>query len=185
LSRCSRAAFERPYRADLVYQPDCYKLCGDAHCCGFARHERHFCVLGKRRLQELPLLPGQYAILSTRDLLAQFGEFERGASPYALGEGGAPWVDAIVGYRAGGRVRARDATGRLPPVSETRRTCSRNSSGCSRKSACSIIERCAPSCARSRSAACWGERFSLPGKPEAVAHPFAFGDARSDMELGA
>lgn len=100
----SERLFERLYDIDLVYQPDCYKLCGDAHCCSFARHKQHFRILGKRAFQELPLLPGEYAFLAARDQLRQFGEFERKASAYPLGDGRALCVDSIVSYRTGGCV---------------------------------------------------------------------------------
>jgi hypothetical protein len=100
----SDALYERLYAIDLVYQPACYKLCGDAHCCSFTRHKQHFRVLGKRPFQELPLLPGEYDFLAARGLLAQFGEHERKASAYPLCDGSALSVDAIVSYRTGGCV---------------------------------------------------------------------------------
>lgn len=111
--------YARLYDIDLVYQPDCYKLCGDAHCCSFARHKQHFRILGKRQFQELPLLPGEYDFLAAQGYLRQFGEFERKASVYALGDGRALYVDSIVSYRTGGCVcdhATRPVVCRLYPV---------------------------------------------------------------------
>ncbi|HTU60043.1 MAG TPA: hypothetical protein VMF89_16435 [Polyangiales bacterium] len=111
--------YERLYGIDLVYQPDCYKLCGDAHCCSFARHKQHFRILGKRQFQELPLLPGEYDFMAARGYLRQFGEYERKAHAYPLGDGRALYVDSIVSYRQGGCVcdhDTRPVVCRLYPV---------------------------------------------------------------------
>lgn len=81
------AIFERIYATDLVYVPDCYRLCGDAHCCNFARYKARFLFLGKTHFQELPLLPGEYEYLAERGHLAQFGEFNHKVVEYAIGAG--------------------------------------------------------------------------------------------------
>jgi hypothetical protein len=96
------ALYERLYAIDLVYQQDCFKLCGDAHCCSFARHKRRFGMLAKRPFQELPLLPGEFAFLAARGWLAQFAEHERKASVYAIDARRALLVDAVISMRPGG-----------------------------------------------------------------------------------
>jgi hypothetical protein len=117
--RASTAVYDKLYRLDLVYQPDCYKLCGDAHCCSFARHKQHFRILGKRAFQELPLLPGEFDYMAERGYLAQFGEYERKASAYPLNDGTALSVDSVVSYRTGGCVcdhGTRPVVCRLYPI---------------------------------------------------------------------
>jgi hypothetical protein len=37
--------FERIYETDLVYVPDCWQLCSDAHCCSFAKYKKNFNTL--------------------------------------------------------------------------------------------------------------------------------------------
>lgn len=68
--------FERIYATDLVYVPECWKLCGDAHCCSFSRYKSRFKMLGKTPFQELPLLPGEYEFLKSKDWLKQFGDHD-------------------------------------------------------------------------------------------------------------
>ena len=70
---------------DLVYVPGCWKLCGDAHCCSFSRHKARFKFIGKSPGQELPLLPGEYAYLKSKGLLAQFQDHAYRAVTYAFG----------------------------------------------------------------------------------------------------
>jgi hypothetical protein len=87
--------FEAIYAIDLVYVPGCWKLCGDAHCCSFARHKSRFRLLGARPAQELPLLPGEYEFLRGKGYLTQFPEHEHRAYEYAF-EGGVIRTDTIV-----------------------------------------------------------------------------------------
>jgi len=70
---------------DLVYVPGCWQLCGDAHCCSFSRHKANFKFVGKAPGQELPLLPGEYAYLTSKGLLAQFQDHTYRAVPYTFG----------------------------------------------------------------------------------------------------
>lgn len=73
------SVFERIYSLNVVFQPECWKLCGDAHCCSFARHKERFRLLGRMGppAQELPLLPGEYDFLQARGWTAQFHDHER------------------------------------------------------------------------------------------------------------
>ncbi len=70
------AYFERIYATDLRYVPDCYKLCGDAHCCNFSRYKQKFAFMGRSHFQELPLLPGEFEFLRDQGYLAQFQDHE-------------------------------------------------------------------------------------------------------------
>ncbi|HCN29979.1 MAG TPA: hypothetical protein DIT64_14810 [Verrucomicrobiales bacterium] len=81
------SVFERVYSLDVVFQPECWKLCGDAHCCSFARHKERFRLLGRMGppAQELPLLPGEYDFLHARGWTAQFHGHERKLAPFDFG----------------------------------------------------------------------------------------------------
>lgn len=68
--------FERIYSTDLVFQPDCWKLCGDAHCCSFQRYKSRFRLIGNPPGGQLPLLPGEYAWLQSNGLVKEFREHE-------------------------------------------------------------------------------------------------------------
>ena len=68
--------FERIYATDLVYVPDCWRLCGDAHCCSFARYKSRFKMIARTPFQELPLLPGEYEFLASMGWLGQFGDYD-------------------------------------------------------------------------------------------------------------
>jgi hypothetical protein len=70
------AGFDKIYSLDLTYVPDCWKLCGDAHCCNFSRYKSRFKLILKRAYQELMLLPGEYEYLSSKGWLEQFAPFE-------------------------------------------------------------------------------------------------------------
>ncbi|MDB6116791.1 MAG: hypothetical protein JWO08_572 [Verrucomicrobiaceae bacterium] len=72
----ARAAFATIYATDLVFEPDCWKLCGDAHCCSFTRHKAKFRLMAKDQSQELPLLPGEWEFLCENGWDKQFGEHE-------------------------------------------------------------------------------------------------------------
>ena len=86
---------------DLVYVQDCPRLCGDAHCCSFARHKARFRMLAQQPFQELPLLPGEYEHMAARGALAQFGEFERRRGEFVLDAARAMPYESIVSRRPG------------------------------------------------------------------------------------
>ncbi|MCU0832712.1 MAG: hypothetical protein MUC58_14615 [Rhizobiaceae bacterium] len=68
--------FDTIYATDLVFKPECWKLCGDAHCCTFSRHKARFAVIGRGTPQELPLLPGEYDWLAATGRIASFAAHE-------------------------------------------------------------------------------------------------------------
>jgi hypothetical protein len=76
--------FDKIYSTDLVYVKDCWKLCGDAHCCNFNRYKSQFTMIGRKYAQELPLLPGEHEYLEHRGFLEQFKECEHKVVDYAL-----------------------------------------------------------------------------------------------------
>ena len=76
--------FEEIYQTDLVYVPDCWKLCGDAHCCNFSRYKKRFRMIARTPFQELPLLPGEYEFLLSRGWESQFQEFEHRVVEFPL-----------------------------------------------------------------------------------------------------
>ncbi len=88
-------------RLDLVYQPDCWRACGDAHCCSFARHKQRFRLLGGKHFQELPLLPGELEHMARTGATAQFGEFVHKKVEFALDGARAIHVESIVSHRPG------------------------------------------------------------------------------------
>ncbi|HYH41827.1 MAG TPA: hypothetical protein VD867_07575 [Burkholderiales bacterium] len=94
--------FERLYATDLVYQPDCWKLCGDAHCCSFKRYKSRFRIVGRSDSQDLPLLPGEFDFLEARGWTGQFQDFIRHAQPYDFGPGTAV-LDTVSSRRPGCR----------------------------------------------------------------------------------
>jgi hypothetical protein len=77
-------SFDKIYATDLVYVSNCWKLCGDAHCCSFARYKAKFKLIARTPFQELPLLPGEYAYLQAKGWLAQFGDHDHKVIEYAL-----------------------------------------------------------------------------------------------------
>jgi len=98
----SSRPFDRIYSVDLVYQPDCWKLCGDAHCCSFSRHKARFKLLkgDGKPAQELPLLPGEFDFLSERGWTAQFRNVTRRTVVYCFGPGRVVY-DTITSDRPG------------------------------------------------------------------------------------
>ena len=86
---------------DLVYVQDCHRLCGDAHCCSFARHKARFRMLGQQAFQELPLLPGEHEHMAATGALAQFGDCERRRGAFALDAERAVPYESIVSRRPG------------------------------------------------------------------------------------
>ncbi len=71
-----RSVFATVYDTDLVFKPDCWRLCGDAHCCSFTRHKTKFRLMAKEAGQDLPLLPGEREFLCENGWDKQFGEHE-------------------------------------------------------------------------------------------------------------
>ena len=65
----SVSGVERIYSTDLTFVPNCWKLCGDAHCCSFSRYKAKFRMIAKTPFQELPLLPGEYEFLAAKGWL--------------------------------------------------------------------------------------------------------------------
>jgi hypothetical protein len=109
--------FERIYATDLVFRPECWKLCGDAHCCTFGRHKARFALIGRNAAQELPLLPGELDFLQATGRLARFAAHEvRRAEyrfgPYRLGLDSLVIAEAACGCEHG----ARTTVCRLYPV---------------------------------------------------------------------
>jgi hypothetical protein len=80
------SALDELYSSNLLYVPDCWKLCGDAHCCGFSRYKKRFKILTSQPFQSLPMLPGEYDYLQARGWTSQFGEHERRVTEYAIDE---------------------------------------------------------------------------------------------------
>lgn len=66
--------FDTIYKTELVHTPDCWKLCGKAHCCNFRRVKSRFRLIGARLEQELPLLPGELDYLERVGRRTQFGD---------------------------------------------------------------------------------------------------------------
>jgi hypothetical protein len=78
--------FERIYSTNLVFQPDCWKLCGDAHCCSFQRYKKNFKLIGSPPGGQLPLLPGEYEWLRQQNLLGEFQEHEHRVTTHQFGK---------------------------------------------------------------------------------------------------
>ena len=94
------AIFEEVYRTELVYVPDCWKLCGDAHCCNFSRYKKRFRMIARTPFQELPLLPGEFEFLASKGWLAQFEPFEHRAVEFPL-DGYTLRAESVVSLRPG------------------------------------------------------------------------------------
>jgi hypothetical protein len=77
--------FETIYATDLVYSPGCWQLCGNAHCCNFARYKSHMKIVGNSHV--LMLLPGEFDYLQQTGKLAQFGTFDHRVVNYPLAQG--------------------------------------------------------------------------------------------------
>lgn len=109
--------FAAIYATDLVYTPGCWKLCGDAHCCSFARHKAKFRMLGRTAAQELPLLPGEYVFLARKGWLGQFGDHTHRRIDFAF-DGRSMTIESIVSQRTGCACdhATRPAICRLYPV---------------------------------------------------------------------
>lgn len=99
-------AFEIIYSTDLVYRENCWKLCGDAHCCNFTRYKSQFKLM-RSHAQELPLLPGEFEFLKGKGWLAQFGDFDHKVAPFQAGQFMFQ-AESIVSRREGGCVCDHD-----------------------------------------------------------------------------
>lgn len=94
------AVFDLIYGRDLVYVPDCWKLCGDAHCCSFARYKQQFRFIGRVPGKQIFILPGEQEYLAARGRLTQFGKFDHKRTNYSLGEDTIA-IESIVSQRVG------------------------------------------------------------------------------------
>jgi hypothetical protein len=97
LDRSLIETFDRIYATDLVYVRDCWRLCGDAHCCNFSRYKSQFSLIGHQTYQQLPLLPGEWEYLQYKGYLASFGEIERSVIDYSLGDLGVMKIEFLIG----------------------------------------------------------------------------------------
>jgi hypothetical protein len=66
-------AFDAIYATDLVYEQDCWKLCGDAHCCHYDRYKR-FGPASERGVAKIPMLPGEWDYMERNGFLAGYRE---------------------------------------------------------------------------------------------------------------
>lgn len=89
------SGFEQIYATDLVYVPNCWQLCGDAHCCSFSRYKKNFKIIARTPFQELPLLPGEYEFLDSKGWLKQFGDYEHKIIKFPI-EGYSLKIESIV-----------------------------------------------------------------------------------------
>jgi hypothetical protein len=78
--------FDQIYETDLVFVSDCWKLCGDAHCCNFSRYKSNFKLLARTHFQELPLLPGEFEYMKDHGRLDQFGDYELKTVEFDIGD---------------------------------------------------------------------------------------------------
>lgn len=92
--------FDKIYSTDLVYYPDCWRLCGDAYCCNFSRYKNKFKLIERTPAQELPLIPGEYEFLREKNWLVQFQDHDHRSINYAVGDRSLK-IDLIVSRRPG------------------------------------------------------------------------------------
>src|SRR5262249_32990622 len=74
--------FDLIYRTDLVYKPQCWKLC-DAHCCNFFRYKSG----PSKYVHEIPLLPGEWQYMSSKGYLDQYKDLEHAVLKVRLNVG--------------------------------------------------------------------------------------------------
>lgn len=86
LTEKTKATFDKIYQSDLVYIKDCWKLCGNAHCCGFFPYKENFKIVGQTKFHELPLLPGEYEYLQHKGWWDQFGDVQHKVQEFQLGD---------------------------------------------------------------------------------------------------
>lgn len=72
LDEFSTQAYDTIYATDMVYGVECWKLCGDGHCCHFSRYR----PAGDGSIQEFPLFDGEYEYMQRHDLLSQYQHVE-------------------------------------------------------------------------------------------------------------
>ena len=96
----SEIGFDAIYATDLVYVPDCWKLCGDAHCCNFGRYKSKFKLIARNASHELPLLPGEYEFLKSKGWLDQFGDHDHKVVRFEI-DGSALKAESIVSRKIG------------------------------------------------------------------------------------
>lgn len=94
------SGFDRIYSEDLLYISGCWKLCGNANCCGFSKHKSHFNLIGRQPFQALPLLPGEYKFLERTGLLKQFGEHDHKITEFNI-DGYVLKSEELVVHRSG------------------------------------------------------------------------------------
>lgn len=92
--------FDQIYDTNLVFEKDCYKLCGDAHCCNFSRYKSKFSFMSQKHVQELPLLPGEFEYLEHKGYLEQFGTYTHRVVPFDF-ETGSVTYNALVSEKEG------------------------------------------------------------------------------------
>jgi hypothetical protein len=95
-----RRIYDTVYATDLVYVKDCWKLCGDAHCCSFQRYKSRYRIIAQQPFQELPLLPGEHAYLAERGWLGQFAPVEFKAQTFEI-DGRTLRYETLVSRRPG------------------------------------------------------------------------------------
>lgn len=100
LSAERMAFFDRIYATDLCYVPECYKLCGDAHCCNYTRYKQQFVFGRKNHTQETPLLPGEVEYLRAKNYFGQFQDHEVRSIEFTIAQGTIRY-DSIVSKRPG------------------------------------------------------------------------------------
>ena len=72
LDSVSESAYEQIFSVDMVYGAQCWKLCGDGHCCHFSRYRR----ADESPVQEFPLFDGEYDFMASRGLLSQYASYD-------------------------------------------------------------------------------------------------------------
>ena len=65
--------FEQIYSIDLIFRPNCWTLCSDAHCCHFSRYK----TPGDPAFHEIPLLPGEWDFLNRTGHIRQYADYRR------------------------------------------------------------------------------------------------------------
>jgi len=74
--------FDFIYSTDLVYKPQCWKLC-EAHCCNFFRYKSG----PSKHVHEIPLLPGEWQYMSSKGYLDQYKDAEHTVLKVSLNVG--------------------------------------------------------------------------------------------------
>jgi hypothetical protein len=85
LDPLAQTTFETIHSTDLIYSPNCWKLCGDAHCCNLSAYKSQMKLIGSDIV--LMLLPGELEYIEHNGGLAHFGAFRRRFFDYPLSHG--------------------------------------------------------------------------------------------------